>query len=197
MTMAPYRRRLWWLTALAACGWLVTRPAPERLAVVAIGPFPPADLEFVRADLAKFTRGRVRRLPSLVVPRDAWLPARRQYNAERLLTRLHELPTQRGERVIGICQGDGTRLDRTFVFGLAEPGGTAAVIFTARFRDGGETLYRERLRQTARHELGHLHGLSHCAERRCVMRLSATVSDTDRKGAELCESCRERWRHRR
>jgi archaemetzincin len=40
------------------------------------------------------------------------------------------------------------------------------------------------------HEVGHLVGLSHCDDARCVMFFSSTVADTDRKGCALCNDCR-------
>ena len=36
------------------------------------------------------------------------------------------------------------------------------------------------------HELGHTYGLGHCADPRCVMWFSNTLSETDRKGTEFC-----------
>ena len=53
-----------------------------------------------------------------------------------------------------------------------------------------EWLRRRVLVETV-HELGHLLGLSHCADQRCAMYLSLSrPSDADWKGPGLCGACR-------
>jgi archaemetzincin len=42
------------------------------------------------------------------------------------------------------------------------------------------------------HELGHMFGLDHCSDLRCVMHFSNSLADTDRKGRDFCPSCRAR-----
>jgi archaemetzincin len=41
------------------------------------------------------------------------------------------------------------------------------------------------------HELGHLQGLGHCPDRRCVMHFSNCLLDTDRKQPDFCSRCEE------
>jgi predicted Zn-dependent protease len=79
------------------------------------------------------------------------------------------------------------------VIGEATVGGCCAVVGLARLRaqDGrSAATLRRRLVTEAVHELGHVAGLEHCADPRCVMYPSRDIADTDRKGGEFCRRCR-------
>ena len=52
---------------------------------------------------------------------------------------------------------------------------------------GGFSLLSE-----AVHQMGLIRGLAHCPNNRCVMFLSSTVQDTDKKGVQFCANCRKR-----
>ncbi|MEM1517840.1 MAG: archaemetzincin family Zn-dependent metalloprotease [Halobacteria archaeon] len=75
-----------------------------------------------------------------------------------------------------------------FCFGLAY--GNVAIVSTYRLRDRKKDLYLSRLRKELSHEVGHLFGLRHCNNWRCVMYFSNTLLDTDRKSEDLCSKCR-------
>ena len=49
---------------------------------------------------------------------------------------------------------------------------------------------RDGLEKEAIHELGHTHGLLHCADPTCVMRASTYVEEIDLKSAGFCLRCR-------
>ncbi len=42
------------------------------------------------------------------------------------------------------------------------------------------------------HQMGLIRGLAHCPNNRCVMFLSSTIQDTDKKGVQFCANCRKR-----
>ncbi|MHB2020743.1 MAG: histone deacetylase family protein, partial [Candidatus Xenobia bacterium] len=44
------------------------------------------------------------------------------------------------------------------------------------------------------HEVGHLWGLQHCADRFCVMHQADSLADVDRRGLMLCHACRSKRR---
>ena len=111
-------------------------------------------------------------------------PVRGQCRADTLLkkiTKRQDVPT------VYVADCDGYYPGLNFVFGLALPSLNAAVVFTERLR--GER-FEERLAKEITHEAGHLYGLGHCENPRCVMYFSNTLSDTDRKGPYFCERCR-------
>jgi len=80
-----------------------------------------------------------------------------------------------------------------FVFGLAWRG--VAVISSHRLRQEfygyppDRELFLERIVKEAVHEVGHLHGLTHCSDKSCVMAFSNSILDTDRKTSRLCRKC--------
>ena len=83
-----------------------------------------------------------------------------------------------------------------FVFGLAELQQNCAIISVARLdprfynQAPDLALLQERALKEAIHELGHLLGLPHCRDSRCIMFFSNTLADTDRKGPGFCRACR-------
>jgi len=78
--------------------------------------------------------------------------------------------------------------DYYFCFGLAFK--NAAVVSIFRLRDSQLGKFLSRLRKEVGHEIGHLLGLKHCTNPRCVMFFSNSILDTDFKGEEPCPKCR-------
>jgi archaemetzincin len=87
--------------------------------------------------------------------------------------------------------------DLNFVFGLAQCDMARAIIALPRLRQSyyglpeNTVVFRKRVIKEAVHELGHLFGLRHCLDRRCVMAFSNSLIDTDEKGWEFCANCRK------
>ncbi|MBI5833072.1 MAG: hypothetical protein HZB16_12310 [Armatimonadetes bacterium] len=190
-------RRLWRLAALAlllaGCG----EYRHERLSLVPVGQVSATELRFLRRDLAAFYGVRCAiRTERLAVPTGA-----AQVDADALLNALEALPTERGERLLAVCSGDGGQPGTSFVFGLARRRGRCGVIFTGRLRtDVDQRGYERRLAIEAHHELGHVYGLGHCPNDGCAMCFSPGLIDVDAKRPSYCEHCRElleRWRRER
>lgn len=76
-----------------------------------------------------------------------------------------------------------------FVFGLASCDARSAVVSAFRLGPHESEILRVRLLKEAVHELGHLHGLGHCADPLCVMYFSNCLADTDRKSPDFCGRC--------
>lgn len=101
--------------------------------------------------------------------------------------------------VLGITGADIYAGDLNFVFGQAELNGNYALVSTARLRntfygapEEDEKLFNKRISTEVVHELGHIFGLNHCLSTRCVMFFSNSILDTDRKGDEFCNLCKEK-----
>lgn len=143
----------------------------------------------VRVRMELSALGSVDILQKVEVPAGAYDRLRNQYRASPFLDVVKE---KSSETVLGITHVDLFSGDLNFVFGIAEMRGRAAVISTNRLRDEDAERYYLRTVKEAFHELGHVMGLPHCYDRRCVMAFSNSLADTDYKGKDYCPICRKR-----
>ncbi len=91
--------------------------------------------------------------------------------------------------VLGIVKADLYLPHLNFVLGLAHPQESVCIISLARLRSSDEEQYIDRAVKEAIHELGHLFGLEHCSNPKCVMRFSNMVAETDYKKDKYCDKC--------
>jgi archaemetzincin len=123
---------------------------------------------------------------SIPIPRGSLVAERRQYRATSFISALHD---KFDARSLGLTHVDIFEEKKNFIFGLAETQGIAAVISTRRLRHDARSIYWQRVRKEAVHEIGHLLGLHHCHSSRCVMYFSTDILDTDNKGEWFCAAC--------
>jgi archaemetzincin len=130
--------------------------------------------------------------PGLADISAAWNATRRQYDSTRLIA---ELKSHYHGRVMGAAACDLYVPVLTFVFGEAEMPGRAGVFSIHRLREEfyglpeNPELLEGRAVRELRHEVGHLHGLSHCPDWSCVMSSSHSVERVDSKGERYCAEC--------
>ncbi|MBI1306983.1 MAG: Zn-dependent protease [Bacteroidetes bacterium] len=84
-----------------------------------------------------------------------------------------------------------------FVFGLSSLKNNVGVTSIHRFRTRNQTgtdtlLFLRRLLKVSSHEIGHMFGLKHCIEARCVMNGSNSLDETDRGTLRLCSHCQRK-----
>lgn len=162
--------------------------------------FSPALVDAIEAELRRVYQVEVRRLDPRPLPRSAFTAPRRRYRADRLLEHLGEqIPAgaPARTRVLGLTTADISTTKDGFkdwgIFGLGALNGTAAVVSSHRLRrkarDAAQLQWR--VTNTAVHELGHVLGLDHCEEPRCVM-LDAQggITNTDESSGEPGPQCR-------
>jgi archaemetzincin len=83
-----------------------------------------------------------------------------------------------------------------YVFGLARPRTGSSVVSTTRLRNeywdlpADETLLCDRIITEGAHELGHILGLHHCLDQRCIMYNPRCLDDLNNKNLFLCDPCR-------
>jgi len=156
---------------------------------------PDAMLRKLRDHLRDYLSLPVRVTRNMPVPEGSYERNRNQYNSTRILREiLTETPAD-AIKIVGIIDKDLCIPILTFVFGEAQLGGMASIVSIARLRQEfhglspNEGILFERLVKEALHELGHNFGLIHCNDRECIMYLSNTVRDVDRKKTTYCGSC--------
>jgi len=125
------------------------------------------------------------------------LAGREQADADALLGALEAMPREAGVVVAGVTAIDiGSPIFSHF-FGRSRQHGHALVVSLARLTpefyglpaNRDLTLHRAALEVV--HELGHLAGLGHCRDYRCIMRFAPTVDQIDVRGTTFCARCSE------
>lgn len=122
-------------------------------------------------------------------------PARKQYDANRLLQLVHAEYAADGYKTMGLFRVDLFIPILTFIFGQAQYKGNAGIASVFRLRNeqygmpGNDRLLYERFRKVIIHELGHTFGLIHCHVPVCVMRPGTYVEDIDQKKYHFCKKC--------
>ncbi|MGB9734756.1 MAG: archaemetzincin family Zn-dependent metalloprotease [bacterium] len=141
----------------------------------------------------------VKILPSIGEPYYAFDPVRKQYHSTKILSYIVGNHNNSAIRTIGIIGVDLFIPILTYVFGEAQLDGKAAIVSGARLKQeyyglkSNKRLYIERLFKEVMHELGHTFGLTHCELPHCVMHLSNTVTDIDKKTSDFCGSHYEQF----
>ena len=121
---------------------------------------------------------------------------RKQYSSAQLLRRLRGLERKPGDRIMGIVDVDIYSPGWEFIFGDAEINSGTAVLslfLLKPVRNGkisNNDLFEKRVVKEAVHELGHLYYQAHCPDQKCVMYLSKSLADIDRKTKSICKACR-------
>ncbi|HSN91669.1 MAG TPA: peptidase M54 [Anaeromyxobacteraceae bacterium] len=157
--------------------------------IVSLGLPPPRLVGEVASALRDVLAVSARPGPSLERPRYAFNEGRGQYHTAAILRRLGGFRAGGGP-VLGVADFDLFVPDAPFVFGDADRDAGTAIFSLSRLGHADPDRVRRRAQVEAVHEMGHLLGLSHCADYRCAMFLTREVADADRKGPGLCASCR-------
>jgi archaemetzincin len=128
------------------------------------------------------------------LPEEALDQSRNQYLSDSLIEILN---TSEGmQYLLGITEANLYTHGFNYVFGQAEHRGRAAIISLSLLKPenygqpSDNKLLLERALKEAVHETGHVLGMGHCEDGKCVMHFSNSLIDTDVKGPYFCSHCR-------
>jgi len=126
-----------------------------------------------------------------LIPPDATLSRGSQLLADVQLSRILSLKPKDALFAGGLTPYDIYSGNLNFVFGIALPFKGFLVSYARLLSDDRE-LFLSRVRKEVTHEMGHVFGLPHCPDPKCVMHFSNSLIDTDLKGEEFCPSCKRK-----
>lgn len=174
-------------------------PGPNApIVLIPVGQVDDYIFEKVRPALEESFRRPTSLLKPLPVPKYAFNPSRAQYHSAAILKRVEGLRATEWDAAIGIVDVDLFVPEVPFIFGEADRSTRSAIISLTRLRpesgspESRRELLGKRLVAECVHQIGLIRGLAQCPNNRCVMFYSATVQDTDKKGASFCANCRKR-----
>ncbi|MEW6260348.1 MAG: hypothetical protein AB1547_10640 [Thermodesulfobacteriota bacterium] len=121
-------------------------------------------------------------------PEYAFSERRGQYEAGKILLRLAELENGAAFR-LGVVDVDLYLPILTHIFGESQLGGSAAIVSVYRLRDASMDRFLARTAKVALHEVGHLLGIVHCIDTRCLMRFANRVEILDEIPMRFCKAC--------
>lgn len=118
---------------------------------------------------------------------------REQFDASCILERFYKSP-ENGKTMI-VTDVDLFLPIFTFVFGLAQLGGNTGIVSIFRLDNKyyglpyDEESLKSRMKKEIIHEFGHLIGMRHCHDHRCVMSSANNIDDLDVRPVNFCPSC--------
>lgn len=160
-----------------------------RIKVIPVGAVEDKFIQVVTKKLNSELNHRFIKGKTIKIPEKAYDKYKEQYRSEVILDALRE------KGILLALTNEDIYADKlNFVFGQAEYRGPC-IVGLARLKPefyGGEPnfeLLRARLIKECIHEIGHVFGLDHCKNPKCVMSYSNNIKAVDKKGKEFCKDC--------
>lgn len=160
-----------------------------------LGNFDDVDLEnFIQFIQKTFKNVEVKIKDTFTETDFAYDKNRNQYFAPLILEELKRYINEDNQDfLVSITDKDLYDYGLNFIFGEAQ--NNISIISISRFKpskwqsqEEAKLLY-ERTQKTIIHEIGHMFGLKHCGDDKCVMFFSNWLENTDRKSKKFCSSC--------
>lgn len=170
--------------------------------VVPVGSISDKILTVLCSQLENTIKTKSRLLNRIEIPAHSHNHWRKQYNAEIIMDMVSNIPEvkfiDKEVPTLMVTNEDLYYKALNFVFALENPEKSLCIASTARLRPEfydetpDENLVIRRLIKEAIHSIGHLKGLDHCGNKKCVMAYSPSVGDIDVKDKNFCDACKLR-----
>ena len=121
-------------------------------------------------------------------PQYAYISQRKQFDAMKIIKEL-SAEKSGAPLKLGITELDICTPILTFVFGESHLGGNTALISLHRIKGVDKAETYERAAKIGVHEVGHIFGLEHCWEVRCLMHFSRDLEQLDGLPLRFCPAC--------
>lgn len=176
----------------------------NKIVVVPMGELDYSLVNKLASQLVSYFNVGVDILQGVKVPQEAFNPKRGQHYSTVILTKLEIMKSGSGEKMLGLVDEDLYIPSRNFVLGEADRAGKTAVVSLFRLKrenyemlDEQKVLFSRILKESV-HQLGHLWGFADCRNPKCVMYLTDSAAEVDRKGNKFCDNClrKVKVRHR-
>jgi archaemetzincin len=140
---------------------------------------------------------KVEKGQEIPIPLNSYTPKRGQYHASTILQKMKSFRLNNHSKILGVTDVDLYVPDLNFVFGVADMSSAITVISVTRLRQefyghpADRKILEKRAVKEAVHEMGHVYGLHHCPNPKCIMYFSNSLHDTDQKGPGFCKACQD------
>ncbi len=156
--------------------------------IIPLGRVDPFSVSIVAANLQAIIGLNANVLEPRPSPEYAFSSQRQQFDALKIIKQFSK-EEQGAVFKMGVTEFDICTPILTFVYGESQLGGRIALISMNRLHgDGAESTY-ERAAKIAVHEVGHILGLEHCWEVRCLMHFSRNLDQLDSLPLKFCSAC--------
>ncbi|MEO0184872.1 MAG: hypothetical protein ABIL22_00010 [candidate division WOR-3 bacterium] len=141
-------------------------------------------------------------LECVPLPVNEYYKPNKRYRAEKILYYLESNVDTKYAKVLGLTTKDISTTKEQYhdwgIFGLGTLNGRVCVISTYRLRrkKASDSLFYARLKKVVNHELGHVFGLEHCPNDRCLMEdACGKIKTVDEETGALCPECASKVRN--
>lgn len=168
----------------------------QDIKLISFGGFDSIFLNRIKESVKKEFHSNIKIMDGHLDLTDYYDPARRQYNADKILMKMDALFAINDTKIMGLFNVDMFIPIFTYIFGQAYLNGRSGIASVYRLTNErygikpDNDLLIERFSKEIIHELGHTFGLIHCKIPDCVMRSGTYVEDIDQKNASFCEHCK-------
>lgn len=160
-----------------------------RIKVIPVGSIPEKFVDIIIRELNREMKHRFMKDKQMKIPKKSYDKFKEQYKAEIVLDALREKGI-----LLALTDEDLYANGLNFIFGEAEYRGPC-IVSLARLKpefygeDPNFELLQSRLVKECIHEIGHVFGMEHCKNPKCVMSYSNNVKAVDKKTKKFCDNC--------